>query len=51
MIYDLPFGFIPPIEITHVPPPAHTSGVADGFVAQGPLVVNQILISRTDEEL
>ncbi|KAI5417251.1 hypothetical protein KIW84_042030 [Lathyrus oleraceus] len=36
---------------THVPPPAHTSRVADGVAAQGPPIVNQVVIPRTDEEL
>ncbi|KAI5419109.1 hypothetical protein KIW84_043340 [Lathyrus oleraceus] len=43
--------FVPPPERTHVPPPAHTSGVADGVTAQGPPIVNQVVIPRTDEEL
>ncbi|XP_050890981.1 uncharacterized protein LOC127096459 [Lathyrus oleraceus] len=51
VIYGLPPGFVPPLERTHVPPPAHTSGVVDGVAAQGPLVVNQVVIPRTDEEL
>lgn len=34
-----------------MPPPVYTSGVADGFIAQGHLVVNQIPIPCTDEEL
>ncbi|KAI5433943.1 hypothetical protein KIW84_020977 [Lathyrus oleraceus] len=51
VIYGLPPGFVPPPERTHVPPPAHTSGVADGVAAQGPPIVNQVAIPRTDEEL
>ncbi|KAI5429877.1 hypothetical protein KIW84_034456 [Lathyrus oleraceus] len=51
VIYGLPPGFVPPPERTHVPPHAHTSGVADGVTAQGPLIVNQVVIPRTDEEL
>ncbi|KAI5425593.1 hypothetical protein KIW84_031416 [Lathyrus oleraceus] len=51
VIYGLPPGFVPPPERTHVPPPAHTSGVADGVAVQGPPVVNQVVIPRTDEEL
>ncbi|KAI5385252.1 hypothetical protein KIW84_072017 [Lathyrus oleraceus] len=51
VIYGLPPGFVPPPERTHVPPPAHTSGVADGVAAQGPPIVNQVVIPRTDEEL
>ncbi|KAI5441909.1 hypothetical protein KIW84_011102 [Lathyrus oleraceus] len=51
VIYGLPPGFIPPPERTHVPPPAHTSGVADGVAAQGPPIVNQVVIPHTDEEL
>ncbi|KAI5409683.1 hypothetical protein KIW84_055218 [Lathyrus oleraceus] len=51
VIYGLPSGFVPPPERTHVPPPAHTSGVADGVVAQGPPIVNQVVIPHTDEEL
>ncbi|KAI5431114.1 hypothetical protein KIW84_035325 [Lathyrus oleraceus] len=51
VIYGLPPGFVPPPERTHVPPPAHTSGVADGVPVQGPPIVNQVDIPRTDEEL
>ncbi|KAI5430085.1 hypothetical protein KIW84_034603 [Lathyrus oleraceus] len=51
VIYCLPPGFVPPPERTHVPPPAHTSGVVDGVVAQGPPIVNQVVIPRTDEKL
>ncbi|KAI5425001.1 hypothetical protein KIW84_030978 [Lathyrus oleraceus] len=51
VIYGLPPGFVPPPERTHVPPPAHTSGVADGVAAQGPPIVNQVVMPRTDEEL
>lgn len=51
VIYGLPPGFVPPPERTHVPPPAHTSGVADGVAVQGPPIVNQVVIPRTDEEL
>ncbi|XP_050889062.1 uncharacterized protein LOC127094247 [Lathyrus oleraceus] len=51
VIYGLPSGFVPPPERTHVPPPAHTSGVADGVAAQGPPIVNQVVIPRTNEEL
>ncbi|XP_050875254.1 chromatin-remodeling ATPase INO80-like [Lathyrus oleraceus] len=51
VIYGLPPGFVPPPERTHVPPPAHTSGVDDGVAAQGPPIVNQVVIPRTDEEL
>ncbi|XP_050915188.1 uncharacterized protein LOC127130163 [Lathyrus oleraceus] len=51
VIYGLPLGFVPPPERTHVPPPAHTSRVADGVAAQGPPIVNQVVIPRTDEEL
>ncbi|KAI5397564.1 hypothetical protein KIW84_063399 [Lathyrus oleraceus] len=51
VIYGLPPGFVPPSERTHVPPPAHTSGVADGVAAQGPPIVNQVVMPRTDEEL
>ncbi|KAI5440299.1 hypothetical protein KIW84_025576 [Lathyrus oleraceus] len=35
----------------HVPPPAHTSGVADGVVVQGHPIVNQVVMPHTDEEL
>lgn len=34
-----------------MPPPVHTSGVADGLVAQGLPVVNQMPIPHIDEEL
>ncbi|XP_050895332.1 uncharacterized protein LOC127101951 [Lathyrus oleraceus] len=51
VIYGLPRGFVPPPKRTHVPPHAHTSEVADGVVAQGPPIVNQVVIPRTDEEL
>ncbi|KAI5381705.1 hypothetical protein KIW84_UN0507 [Lathyrus oleraceus] len=51
VIYGLPPGFVPPPERTHVPPPAHTSRVADGVAVQGPPIVNQIVMPRTDEEL
>lgn len=51
VIYGLPPGFVPPPKRTHVPPPAHTSGVADEVAAQGPPMVNQVVIPRTDEEL
>ncbi|XP_050897472.1 uncharacterized protein LOC127104328 [Lathyrus oleraceus] len=51
VIYSLPPGFIPLPERTHVPPPPHTSRVADGVAAQGPPIVNQVVIPRTDEEL
>ncbi|KAI5398776.1 hypothetical protein KIW84_064235 [Lathyrus oleraceus] len=51
VIYGLPPGFVPPPERTHVPPSAHTSGVVDGVVVQGPPIVNQVVIPRTDEEL
>ncbi|KAI5390501.1 hypothetical protein KIW84_075713 [Lathyrus oleraceus] len=51
VIYGLPPGFVPPPERTHVPPPAHTFGVADGVAVQGPPIVNQVVIPRTDEEL
>ncbi|KAI5407088.1 hypothetical protein KIW84_053370 [Lathyrus oleraceus] len=51
VIYGLPPGFVTPPERTHVPPPVHTSRVVDGVVAQGPPVVNQVVIPRTDEEL
>ncbi|KAI5398003.1 hypothetical protein KIW84_063709 [Lathyrus oleraceus] len=51
VIYGLPPGFVPPPERNHVPPPAHTSGVADGVPVQGPPIVNQVAIPRTDEEL
>ncbi|KAI5417160.1 hypothetical protein KIW84_041960 [Lathyrus oleraceus] len=51
VIYGPPPGFVPPPERTHVPPPAHTSGVADGVAAQGPPIVNQVAIPHTDEEL
>ncbi|XP_050919520.1 uncharacterized protein LOC127137069 [Lathyrus oleraceus] len=51
VIYSLLPGFVPPTEITHVPPPVHTSGVADGVAAQGPTIVNQVVIPRTNEEL
>ncbi|XP_050877310.1 uncharacterized protein LOC127081067 [Lathyrus oleraceus] len=44
-------SFVPPPERTHVPPPAHNSGVANGVAAQGPPVVNQVVIPHTDEEL
>ncbi|KAI5418200.1 hypothetical protein KIW84_042726 [Lathyrus oleraceus] len=51
VIYGLPPGFVPPPERNHVPPPAHTSGVADGVPVQGPPIVNQVVMPRTDEEL
>ncbi|XP_050886876.1 uncharacterized protein LOC127092106 [Lathyrus oleraceus] len=51
VIYGLPPGFVPPPERNHVPPPAHTSGVVDGVVVQGPPIVNQVVMPRTDEEL
>lgn len=51
VIYGLPLGFVPPPERNHVPPHAHTSGVADGVAVQGPLIVNQLVMPRTDEEL
>lgn len=51
VIYGLPPGFVPPPERTHVPPPAHTSGVADGVAVQGPPIINQVVMPRTDEEL
>ncbi|KAI5429905.1 hypothetical protein KIW84_034477 [Lathyrus oleraceus] len=51
VIYGLPPGFVPPPERNHVPPPAHTSGVADGVPVQGPPIVNQVVMPCTDEEL
>ncbi|KAI5424208.1 hypothetical protein KIW84_030427 [Lathyrus oleraceus] len=51
VIYGLPPGFVPPPERNHVPPPAYTSGVADGVAVQGPPIVNQVVMPRTDEEL
>ncbi|XP_050875211.1 uncharacterized protein LOC127078831 [Lathyrus oleraceus] len=51
VIYGLPPGFVPPSERNHMPPPAHTSGVADGVVVQGPPIVNQVVMPRIDEEL
>ncbi|KAI5406325.1 hypothetical protein KIW84_052895 [Lathyrus oleraceus] len=51
VIYGLPPGFVPPPERNHVPPPAHTSRVADGVAVQGPPIVNQVVMPRTDEEL
>ncbi|KAI5395471.1 hypothetical protein KIW84_061878 [Lathyrus oleraceus] len=51
VIYGLPPGFVPPPERNHVPPPAHTSGVADGVAVQGPPIVNQVVMPHTDEEL
>ncbi|KAI5394243.1 hypothetical protein KIW84_061079 [Lathyrus oleraceus] len=50
VIYGLPPGSNPSLERTHVLPHVHTSRVADGFVAQGLPIVNQIPISRTNEE-
>lgn len=51
IIYSLPPSFVPLPERTHVPPHVHNSRVADGFVAQGALIFNQMPIPRTNEEL